>query len=253
MSRLQWITLPGTILLVFFLIPLIAVFTNLEHVSIFQKLNQPLVYEALRLSFTSSLISILLVAVLGTPLSYLLARADFKGKRFLETLVDLPMVLPPAVAGVALLMAFGRRGLVGQFFSFNLSFSTAAVILAQIFVAAPFFVRSARNSFKAVNSDLEKVSLTLGISPWQTFRRITLPLSLSGLLGGAVMSWARALGEFGATIMFAGNLQGVSRTLPLAIYTAMERDFQAAMLMSGIMIIFSFLVLILVRYIFKHQ
>jgi len=150
-------------------------------------------------------------------------------------------------------MAFGRRGLVGQFFSFNLSFSTAAVILAQIFVAAPFFVRSARNSFKAVNSDLEKVSLTLGISPWQTFRRITLPLSLSGLLGGAVMSWARALGEFGATIMFAGNLQGVSRTLPLAIYTAMERDFQAAMLMSGIMIIFSFLVLILVRYIFKHQ
>jgi len=142
---------------------------------------------------------------------------------------------------------------VGQYLGFGLSFSTAAVVLAQIFVAAPFFIRSARSSFAAVDLGLERASLTLGVSPGRTFWRVTVPLSLSGLFGGMVMTWARALGEFGATIMFAGNLQGITRTLPLAIYTAMESNFPAAMMMSALMILFSLAVLVLARGAFRSR
>ncbi len=253
MRRMPWIAVPGLLLLFFFFIPLLSIFLNLDPHSVLVKFRHPLVYEALYLSLITSLVSVSITIVLGTPLAYILARYGFKGKNLVDSLVDLPMVLPPAVAGVALVIAFGRRGLVGQYLGFSLSFSTPAVVLAQTFVAAPFFVRAARSSFMAVNSNLEKASLTLGASPWETFCRVTLPLSLPGLLGGAVMSWARALGEFGATILFAGNLQGITRTLPLAIYTAMENDFQAAMVMSALMVIFSLLVLILVKTAFKDR
>jgi len=243
-----WWVLSAVLLPLFIIIPIISIFLNLEIGTVISKINQPIVYEALRVSFSTSLISILLVVILGTPLAYVLASKDFKGKRLLDSLVDLPMVLPPAVAGVALLMAFGRRGLIGQSFGLNVSFTFAAVVLAQIFVAAPFFVRAAKSSFQAVPKELKSASLTLGVTPWRTFWRVTLPLSAPGLMGGLVMSWARALGEFGATIMFAGNFRGVTQTLPLAIYTAMESDFQAAMVISALMVIISLAVLILVRH-----
>lgn len=248
MRKLQAVVIvPSLIMLLFFLVPLGAIFVNLDLMLFLAKLAQPIVYEALWLSIVTSLASMILAVFLGTPLAYLLARGDFKGKAYLESLMDLPMVLPPAVAGVALLLTFGRNGLLGSYLPWSIPFSTGAVIIAQTFVAAPFFVRSAVNSFAMVDTNLEKASLTLGVDPWRTFWRVTMPLSFPGLLGGAVMSWARALGEFGATIMFAGNLQGVTRTLPLAIYTAMESDLQAAMVIAGLMIMFSLLVLILTR------
>jgi len=213
-------------------------------------LTDPQVVAALRLSLLTTALTLLLTVVLGTPLAYLLARREFPGKQWLDALIDLPMVLPPAVAGVALLMAFGRRGLLGPVLSalgVELAFTTAAVVLAQSFVAAPFYVRSARAGFAAVDPLLEGVSRTLGVAPLRTFWRITVPLALPALLGGAVMAWARALGEFGATIMFAGNFLGVTQTMPLAIYAAMERDLGAALVLSSILVVVSFLVLLTVK------
>jgi len=236
-----------SLILLFLLLPLIAVFASLQWTQVASNLYDPLVFSALRLSLSTSVISVAISVLLGSPLAYLLARGDFRGKRLVGALVELPMVLPPAVAGVALLLAFGRQGLVGQYLGFGLSFSILAVILAQTFVAVPLYIRAARGSFAAVDPDLERVSLTLGVSPGRTFYRVTIPLSLPGLFGGMVMTWARAMGEFGATIMFAGNLQGVTRTLPLAIYTAMQSDFSAAMVMSALMIVVSVVVLLLAR------
>jgi molybdate transport system permease protein len=195
----------------------------------------------------------LLVALLvGTPVAYLLARYRFRGHAALDTLIDLPMVLPPAVAGVALLMAFGRRGVAGPFlsdtFGIELPFTTAAVVLAQAFVATPFYVKAAKAGFEGVDRDLEHVSATLGVSRLQTFWSVTVPLSLPALLGGAVMAWARALGEFGATIMFAGNFIGRTQTMPLAIYQTMESgQLTAALVLSGILIVVSFSVLIVFK------
>jgi molybdate transport system permease protein len=160
------------------------------------------------------------------------------------------MVLPPAVAGIGLLMAFGRRGIFGptlEALGITLSFTTAAVVLAQTFVAAPFYVRAARSGFLAVDRELELVAHTLGVSYWATFWRVTVPVALPSLLGGAVMCWARALGEFGATIMFAGSFQGRTQTMPLAIYGALETDLDAALVLSAILVAISFLVLFLLR------
>src|SRR5581483_4044828 len=160
---------------------------------------------------------------------------------------DLPIVLPPAVAGAALLMAFGRRGLLGPWLAvlgLEIPFTTTAVVMAQAFVAAPFYVRAARAGLAAVDPVLEGVSRTLGESALGTFRRVTVPLAMPALLGGAVMTWARALGEFGATIMFAGNFPGTTQTMPLAIYVAMERDLPAALVLASILIVASFVVLL---------
>ncbi len=242
----------ASLILIFLVLPLVAVFTSLQWTQVVVNLYDPLVFSAMRLSLVTSIISVAASVLLGTPLAYILARGHFRGKRLVGALVELPMVLPPAVAGVALLLAFGRQGLVGRYLGFGLSFSTLAVILAQVFVAAPLYIRAARGSFTAVDLDLERVSLTLGVPPSRTFYRVTIPLSLPGLFGGMIMTWARAMGEFGATIMFAGNLQGVTRTLPLAIYTAMQSDFSAAMVMSALMIIVSVAVLLLARGVLRH-
>ncbi|HZU06142.1 MAG TPA: ABC transporter permease [Chloroflexota bacterium] len=213
-------------------------------------LGRPIVVEALRLTALTTLLTLLVALVLGTPTAWLLARWRFPGRVLLDSLIELPMVLPPAVAGIGLLMAFGRRGLFGpalEALGINLSFTTAAVVLAQVFVAVPFYVRSARSGFLAVDRELEIVAHTLGVSRWATFWRVTVPVALPSLLGGATMCWARALGEFGATIMFAGSFQGRTQTMPLAIYAALESDLEAALVLAAILVAVSFVVLLVLR------
>ncbi len=244
-----WI--PAAFLLAFLLLPLIALVSKgALGDAIPNALATPVVRQALILSLATSFATIVLAVAFGSPLAYLLARRDFKGKEIVDTLVDLPLVLPPVVAGVALLMAFGRAGLLGPAFDFaglRVGFSTVAVVLAQTFVATPFFVRSARAGFASVDRTLENASRTLGVSPSRTFIRITLPLAAPALLAGIAMAWARALGEFGATIMFAGNLAGRTRTLPLAILTSMEEDLDEALAISLILLAVSFVLLVIFR------
>lgn len=206
--------------------------------------------DALQLSLVTASLATLLACLVGTPVAYLLARENFRGKRVIDTLVDLPMVLPPAVAGIALLMAFGRRGLLGPALSavgIQLPFTVAAVVIAEAFVAAPFYVRSAKAGFGAVDRKLEQTSALLGVSDLNTFLRITLPLAAPSLFGGLLMTWARALGEFGATIMFAGNFPGRTQTMPLAIYSGLEANLDTALALSMILVVVSFGILFAVR------
>jgi molybdate transport system permease protein len=237
--------------LLFLISPLVAiVWRTLPSGRWIEALSNPLVVQALGLSLATTSISLVLIVLFGTPLAYLLARYDFPGRRLVDTLVDLPMVLPPAVAGLALLMLFGRAGLLGptlRTLDADIAFSTVAVVLAQTFVAGPFYIRSARAGFEAVDPLLEKVAATLGEPDWNVFRRVTVPLALPGLVGGAAMSWARALGEFGATIMFAGNFPGRTQTMPLAVYTALESDLWAALAIALVLMTLSFGALALLK------
>ena len=232
-------------------VPVLAIFLRvLPNEALVQIARKPVVLEALRLSFETTALTLLLSLVLGTPLAFLLARRHFPGQTVLDSLIELPMVLPPAVAGIGLLMAFGRRGLFGPLLAsvgITVGFTTAAVVIAQFFVAAPFYVRAARSGFLAVDQELEHVAHTLGVSSWATFWRVTVPVAMPSLLGGAVMCWARALGEFGATIMFAGSFQGRTQTMPLAIYAALEADLDAALVLSAILVVVSFAVLVALR------
>jgi molybdate transport system permease protein len=243
--------LPVGLVMIFLALPLVAIFLKvLPQEGVWGALQQPLVTEALRLSVVTSLSSLGLALLLGTPVAYLLARRRFPGVAIVDTLIDLPMVLPPTVAGVALLMTFGRRGLLGSWLDvagLQVSFTSVAVVLAQSFVGAPFYIRAARAGFQSVDQELERVAYTLGHSPLSTFLRVTVPLAFPALLSGAVMAWARALGEFGATIMFAGNMMGRTQTMPLAIYTAMESDLTAALVLSAMLVVVSFAVLFSVR------
>ncbi len=207
--------------------------------------------EALVLSLTTSLVSLALIVLAGIPIAYVLARGQFPGVRILDALVDLPIILPPAVAGIALLAAFGRRGLLGDSFDrfgVNIAFSTTAVIIAQVFVSAPFFIRTARAGFSRIDHSIEEAAADLGASPARVFWRITLPLSRASLIAGAVLAWARALGEFGATIMFAGNREGVTQTMPLAIYERFGAgDLETAVVLSAILLGTSVVFLVVVR------
>ena len=198
----------------------------------------PVAAEALRLSLVTTALAMAVTMVLGTPLAYLLARYRFRGRRLLDALVDLPVVLPPVVAGVALLLVFGRQGLLGAPLAeagVSLAFTTAAVVLAQTFVASPFYVRTLKVGFASVPPELEAAALIDGADRWQAFWRVTLPLASPAVVEGLVLAWARALGEFGATIVFAGSLAGRTRTLPLAIYAALERDLDAAVALAAIL------------------
>jgi len=213
-------------------------------------LGDPLVLPALRLTLFTSTASLLVIVLGGTPLAWAIARHGTRPWRILETLVELPVVLPPAVAGVALLLAFGRRGLLGPALAaggIGLPFSRAAVVVAQSFVAAPFYLQAAVAAFRRLDPDLGLVARTLGASPARVFFTVAVPVSLPGLAGGAAMSWARALGEFGATLMFAGNMPGRTQTLPLAVYTALESDMQTAQSLSLILVAVAFGLLIAVR------
>ncbi|MEM8484423.1 MAG: ABC transporter permease [Bacteroidota bacterium] len=237
----------GIPLLIFLAIPLVALLlqTNLD--TLIQNLLQPQVYQALWLSLKTSFLSLLVTVTLGTPLAFLLAHRTFPFKRLVDTLVDLPMVLPPAVAGVALLMAFGRNGLIGQYLGVQIPFTQLAVVMAQVFVAAPLYVRAAIIGFNRMDRDLEEAAILDGAQTRDVMRYVTLPVTGPALLGGAALTWARALGEFGATIIFAGNLQGRTQTMPLAIYLGFELDTSMALTLSVLLLAGSFLVLFLLR------
>ena len=212
--------------------------------------GNPVVGQALRLSLLTSAGSLAFALLCGTPLAYGLARASFPGRGLVDALVDVPVVLPPAVAGIALLMAFGRRGVLGaplDAVGISVAFTPWAVVMAQCFVAVPFYVRAARTGFAGVDRDLEGAARVDGASPMAVFRHVTAPLALPSLLTGAVLCWARALGEFGATIMFAGSFRGRTQTMPLAIYAALESDLGATLALSTILVIVSVAVLALVR------
>ncbi len=238
--RLLLLWLLAAILLGLILVPIGALIARgITESDILAELRSDLVLGAIALSLITSLIAVAAAVVFGTPLAYALARFQFPGRQVLDTVVDLPMVLPPVVGGLALLVALGRRGPVGgplDAVGVDVAFTTSAVVLAQVFVAAPFYVRAAKAGFASVDPRLEGVSATLGARAWRTFRRVTVPLALPSLAGGAVMAWARALGEFGATIMFAGNVAGRTQTMPLAILEALESDVDAAIAIAIILI-----------------
>jgi len=202
--------------------------------------------SALKLSLLTSLISVGTAIAFGTPLAYMLARWNFRGKPVVEMLVDLPVVLPPSVAGLALLITFGRRGLLGSalsMFGVSLPFTTAAVVMAQTFVSAPLFIRAARLGFAEIDMQLEEAAHVEGANQWQLFSEVMFPLAGRSLISGAILCWTRALGEFGATILFAGNLEGVTQTMPLAIYLGFERSLGVAVALSVVLVGVSMLLL----------
>ena len=242
-----------TILYILFIgLPVVAILVKaVQQENFIASLSSDITLQALRLSLITSVVSIVVVVILGTPFALLLARKRSFILKIIDSLVELPIILPPIVAGVAMLMAFGRQGIIGPALSnvgINLPFTTGAVICAQIFVAAPFYIRAAKLGFQSVPSDYEDISQTLGVSPWKTFWRLTLPLARPSILSGLALAWARAISEFGATIMFAGNLTGKTQTMPLAILTTMESDLGASLSLSIILLFGSLIVLIVLGF-----
>ncbi len=216
-----------------------------------QAMTSPVAVDALLLSMRTTAISMFIIVLVGTPAAYVLARADFRGKRFVEALVDIPAVLPPSAAGIALLLTFGRFGLVGKYFDafgVTISFTTAAVVMAEIFVAAHFYVRQASIGFAGVRRDVEEAAMVDGAGRFSVFTRVTVPLAFPALIAGAVTAWARALGEFGATIIFAGSFRGITQTIPLAIFAEFQSDIDAAVALSVLVLGFAFVVILAVRY-----
>jgi molybdate transport system permease protein len=243
-------------LLIFFILPLLALVLRVPLRDPLAALTDPAVVQAIQLSLVTTLATLALTLAGGTPLALLLARRRFPGHALVETLIDLPVVLPPSVAGIALLVAFGRFGLLGGVltaFGITLPFTTVAVIMAQLFVAGPLYIRTAIGAFGDVHRDLEDAAAVDGAGPLRIFRYITLPLAFASLSGGAVMTWARALGEFGATILFAGNLQGITQTMPLAIYLGFEQNLNDALTLSLLLLFVSFAVLFLVRGVLRQR
>jgi molybdate transport system permease protein len=246
--------LVGILASLFFLflgIPLVSLLLQEPPALIWSELQQPDVLQALQLSLLTTTFSTLLAVCFGLPVAYILARKRFVGSKLLETLVTLPTVLPPVVAGVALLLTFGRMGLLGRYLSLlgiSIPFTTVAVILAQTFIAAPFFVNSAKAGFAQLDQRYEQAAYTLRASPFYTFGRVVLPLIRPALLAGIGLSWARALGEFGATITFAGNFPGITQTMPIAVYLASETDLDKAIALSVVLLAVSFGLLLALRF-----
>jgi molybdate transport system permease protein len=250
------IGLVGSLLAIFLALPLLALLFSSADAGFVEGLAHPAVWPALRLSLLTTSVTLLLVVLLGTPLAWTLARSQSRVAHVVETVVQLPIVVPPAVAGVALLLTFGRRAALGSFFAqlgLALPFTTTAVVLAELFVSAPFFVQAAISAFRRVDENLLRVARSFGASPFRVFLRIALPLATPGLVAGAAMSWARSLGEFGATLMFAGNLEGRTQTLPLAIYVTLESDMHAAQSLSILLVTFALALLLLVRAMLRRQ
>lgn len=237
-------------LCVLLVLPLVALFLHVPLPKLLGLITNPVVLDALRLSVVTSLGATVMAVMLGLPVAYLLATREFPAKRVAEALITLPMVLPPTVAGFALLLAFGRAGLAGRalnLFGISLPFTTLGVVVAQTFMAVPFFVAPCRAGFVAVERRYLDAAATLRASEAYTFFRVMLPLSWPSLLAGTAMSWARALGEFGATITFAGNLPAQTQTMPLAVYVTMQTDFEAAVALSVILVVISFVLLVGLR------
>ena len=254
--RVGWLLVSSIPMLVFLLVPLAALILRITPAQLLANLANPEVAQAIGLSVITTAITVVLTVLLGTPVAYLLARRRFRGRTALDTLIDLPMVLPPSVAGIALLVAFGRRGLLGHYLSvvgIELAFTQTAVVLAQLFVAAPFYIKAAVAGFAGVDRELEQAASLDGAGPFAVVRYVTVPLAWASLFGGAVMTWARALGEFGATIIFAGNFIGRTQTMPLAIYQGFEQELGVALTLSVILLVVSFVVLFVVKGILRQQ
>ena len=245
---LFWSAVP---MIMFLTLPLLALIWRTELTEVSTHLAQPVARRAIILSLWTSATATLLTIVLGTPLALLMTRRHFRGRRALDTLIDLPTVLPPAVAGLALLMAFGRRGMLGQGLSvagIEIAFTSLAVIFAQLFVASPYYIRAAIGGLSRSAVELEEAAALDGADSRQIFRFVTVPLARASLLGGLVMTWARALGDFGATILFAGNYPGRTQTMPLAIYIGFELDLNVALALSVVLMATAFSILLLVKW-----
>lgn len=254
--RVPWLLVLSLPLVVFLTLPLLAIVLRLTPATLFASVQQQQVVQAVSLSLVTATIATLLAIGLGTPLAYALARHQFRGRSLIDTLIDVPIVLPPAVAGVGLLLAFGRRGIVGSYlesWGIALPFTQAAVVLAQLFVAAPYYVKSARAGIEGLDRELEEAAALDGAGVWQTFRYVSIPLAFPALLSGTVMTWARALGEFGATIIFAGNLPGRTQTMPLAIYIGFELNFNVALTLAVILLAVSFTILFIVKRVLRRS
>jgi molybdate transport system permease protein len=256
-GRAIWaFVLPSLILVGLFALPLLALLMRASNFDFFNYALSDQALKALRLSLCTSLISVVITIIFGTPLAYLLARWKFSFKSWLELLIDLPIVLPPSVAGLALLIAFGRQGIFGPTltaFNISLPFTTAAVVIAQTFVSAPLYVRTARIGFAGIDMQLEEAAHVEGANQWQLFREVMFPLAGRALVSGAILTWTRALGEFGATILFAGNLEGVTQTMPLAIYLGFERSLGVAIALSVMLVGVSVVLLTITKKLEKKQ
>ncbi len=235
----------------FLALPLVGLLSKVSWSTLGTDLSTPEAFAALRLSLVCSLWSTGLSMVLGIPLAWVLARVNFPGRSLVRALTILPMVLPPVVGGVALLLAFGRDGVVGarlfDWFGIQLTFTTTGAVLAETFVAMPFLVITVEAALRSMDGRFEEAAATLGAGRWTTFRRVTLPMISSSVVAGTALTWARALGEFGATITFAGNIQGRTRTLPLAVYLALEGNEQVAIALSLLLLAVSLAVLVSLR------
>jgi molybdate transport system permease protein len=242
---------PAAIGTAFLVLPVVGLLVRTPWATLGPRLAAPGVGEALRLSLVSATIATAISMVLGVPLAWVLARSRIRGRTVLRALVTVPLVLPPVVGGVALFLVLGRKGIVGSWldeaFGITIPFTTTAVVLAETFVAMPFLVISVEGALRAADARFEDVAATLGAGRWTTFRRVTLPLVAPGIAAGAVLCWARALGEFGATITFAGNFPGTTQTMPLAVYLALQRDPDAAIVLSLVLLVVSLATLLLLR------
>ncbi|MDG4831984.1 ABC transporter permease [Solwaraspora sp. WMMD1047] len=238
---------PAGLGLAFLVLPLAGLLVRTPWADLPERLTEPGVLTALWLSLRTASVATGLCLVLGVPLAWLLARVEFPGRRLVRALVTVPLVLPPVVGGVALLLVFGRRGIVGSWldttFGITLPFTTTGVVLAEAFVAMPFLVISVEGALRGADTRYEEAAATLGAGRWTTFTHVTLPLVAPGIAAGAVLCWARALGEFGATITFAGNFPGRTQTMPLAVYLALETDLEAAIVLSLILLTVSVTIL----------
>lgn len=240
--------IPAIVGLIFLILPLAGLLVRTPWATLLDRLAEPGVAEALKLSLLTSTLATVVCLVLGVPLAWLLARVEFPGRRLVRALITVPLVLPPVVGGIALLLALGRRGLVGQWldstFGITLPFTTAGVVIAESFVALPFLVIAVEGALRGADSRFEEAAATLGSTRWTTFTHVTLPLVAPGIAAGAVLCWARALGEFGATITFAGNYPGITQTMPLAVYQTMESgDLEGAVVLSLILLVVSVAIL----------
>ena len=242
---------PASIGVAFIVLPLVALLVRADWAHIGTHLSAPVVGQSLRLSAVTTAATMLVVWTLGTPLAWLLARSEHPLTAWGRALVTVPLVLPPVVGGVALLMTWGRRGVLGgwldETFGVTVPFTTVAVVMAEIFVAMPFYVISVEGAMRSLDSRFDEIAATLGAGPVRTFRTVVVPMVLPGVAAGSALAWARALGEFGATITFAGSFPGRTQTAPLGVYSALERDPQAAIALSLVMLLVSVLVLGLLR------
>jgi molybdate transport system permease protein len=242
---------PAAVGTLFLVLPLLGLVIRAPWSALGPALAEPDVGQALRLSLLSATAATLVSIVLGVPIAWVLARSRVRGRTVLRALVTVPLVLPPVVGGVALFLVLGRQGLLGRWlfeqFHLTIPFTTTAVVIAETFVAMPFLIISVEGALRAADARFEDAAATLGADRWTTFRRVTLPMVAPGVAAGAVLCWARALGEFGATITFAGNFPGTTQTMPLAVYLALQHDPEAAIVLSLVLLVVSLSTLLLLR------